>query len=440
MRRMANKINDKKIHTGILHEVDTFIYACNKIVNQISFFHLESNYSTSSQKCLGWYIGTLFYANGGRVDFAADKVERDWSLARWWNVLCPGVEGETRGGFTAIRIPRGSKTAPCMLPTSPRLASNNYRAILFILMPRIAGVSSFRFFHQRYVTAVRPFSFPATDPVRLHAIRSGSVRSDPRALAATIESVLRHGGRFFCASFAQNLVSIPSRKRGEGRQLSSGEPRRRLNAIPYDGSYSAPFLPLPLDDAERRFHIGVKEHRPLRKSHYRRVRLRLSSPPFPLPPIFFLSFLLSPSTGAFLLLTGISSFFSHGSYSTGTSWDPRREIQGPGDRRVVTVIPQKDSDARLLSLTRFAFLFSSLSLSLLPSFRLRPHCIDTVSLRPRVSDRRVDFHEQIDRDETGTVSGVTIKRASKMRTRTLEKSSLSWTFSRVTIKIELAIS
>lgn len=28
-----------------------------------------------------------------KVDFAADRVQRDWSLARRWNVLCSGVEG-----------------------------------------------------------------------------------------------------------------------------------------------------------------------------------------------------------------------------------------------------------------------------------------------------------------------------------------------------------
>lgn len=93
-----------------------------------------------------------------------------------------------------------------------------------------------------------------------------------------------------------------------------------------------------------------------------------------------LSFLLSPSTGS----SSAPFFFSPGhhrsSLTVRTVPDLVRseERSDPGDRRVVTVIPQKDSDARLLSSTRLSFvpfLFPSLSLPL--SFLLRSHRIDT---------------------------------------------------------------
>lgn len=110
----------------------------------------------------------LFYINRRRVDFATDKIQRDWSLARRWNVLCPGVEG----GEAAIRIPRGSKAAPCMLLTSPRLALNNYRAILFILMPRIARAFRHSVFSINVMSRLygRPLS---RRPTRCDSTRSG---------------------------------------------------------------------------------------------------------------------------------------------------------------------------------------------------------------------------------------------------------------------------
>jgi len=94
------------------------------------------------------------------------------------------------------------------------------------------------------------------------------------------------------------------------------------------------------------------------------------------PESISLSFLLSPSTGF-----SSTPFFSPGhhrsSLTVRTVPDLVRseERSDSGDRRVVTVIPQKDSYARFLSSTRLSFvsfLFSSLSLLfLLPPFLSR---------------------------------------------------------------------
>lgn len=164
--------------------------------------------------------------------------------------------------------------------------------------------------------------------------------------------------------------------------------------------------------------------------------VRLSSPRFhpalrPEPISFLSSFLLLPdpnhrhlSSSHRDIVVLLSRFVQYR-----TSVRSEERSGDPGDRRVVTVIPQK----RFRTLAFFpqrgypspsSFFPSPALLFRLPFYVLiastRP-----VSLRPRVSDGRVDFHEQIDRDETGTVSGVTIKRASTMRTQILEKSSLS---------------
>lgn len=119
-----------------------------------------------------------------------------------------------------------------------------------------------------------------------------------------------------------------------------------------------------------------------------------------------LSFLLSPSTGSSSTPFFFSPGYHRSSLTVCTVPDLVRseERSDPGDRRVVTVIPQKDSDARLLSSMRLSSSRSFPHFSPL-SFCVLIALIRTVSLRPRVSDGRVDFHEQIDRDETGTVSG-----------------------------------
>lgn len=106
-----------------------------------------------------------------------------------------------------------------------------------------------------------------------------------------------------------------------------------LMRSPMTGHIRGPlFAPRLVDDVGRRFHVGVKEHRPLRKSHYRDAFVsRLSSLRFhlalrPEPVSFFPPFSFHRILhGSFLLLTGISSFFSHGSYSTGPR-EIRREI------------------------------------------------------------------------------------------------------------------
>lgn len=106
-----------------------------------------------------------------------------------WNVPCPcrGVEGETRGGKAAIRIPRGSKAAPCMLPTIPSPSRARVeqlpRNIIYIDAPHRARVSSFHFFHRSVMSrlgtaAAGPFPFPASssdslrDPVRFGPVWS----------------------------------------------------------------------------------------------------------------------------------------------------------------------------------------------------------------------------------------------------------------------------
>lgn len=267
------------------------------------------------------------------------------------------------------------------------------RNIIYIDAPHCARVSSFRFFHQHYVTAVPPFSFPATDPVRLYLVRFGPVQSACPcckergciARRALLLHVLRAkpGEHSFAEEAKVANYRVASREGG-------------LMQSPMTGHIQFPFLLLPVDDARRRFHVGVKEHRPLRKSHYQRVRLRLSSPHF--HPVFSVlklspSLLLSASTGS----SSASFFFSSGHHRSSLTIRTvpnlvrSEERSDPGDRRVVTVIPQKDSNARLLSstwLSSILFLFPSLSFSfpLRLSFCFLIALIRTVSLCPRISD------------------------------------------------------
>jgi len=105
-------------------------------------------------------------------------------------------------GEAAMRIPRGSNAGTLHVRTDgPPPRAEQLPAILFILMSRI--VSSFRFFRRVGCTAaLRPSSLSAV----LGLVATRSARG-------AIELHGQRGGRFFCASFAQNLVSIPSRKR-----------------------------------------------------------------------------------------------------------------------------------------------------------------------------------------------------------------------------------
>lgn len=200
------------------------------------------------------------------------------------------------------------------------------RNIIYIDAPHRARVSSFRFFHQRYVTAVRPaVLFPGDRP------DPGPARSGP------VRAPLRHDLGGYIAARRALLLRVLRAKPGEhsfaeeakvaNYRVASRE--GGLMRSPMTGHIRPPFCSCRWTMARRRFHVGVKEHRPLRKSHYRRARLRLSSPrlhpalrPEPIslfPPLSFYRILL----GSFLFLTGTSSFFSHGSYSTGS-----REIRG----------------------------------------------------------------------------------------------------------------
>lgn len=248
-----------------------------------------------------------------------------------------------------IRIPCNSKAAPCILASpSPRV--EQLPAILFISRSRIPFLPS------RYVTAVGTIRsrFPGRPVSRLDAIRSG-----PRWWRK---------GRFFCASFAQNLGehSFAEEAKVEANYREASR-EGGLMRSPMTGHICSP-SPAPFLLPRRwRFHVGVKEHRPLRKFYHRYARLRPS--PLPSSPSFLSISLLSDSPGSFLLSIGTSSFFSHGPVQYGTSWDPKRSERWPS--AVVTVIPQKDSDARLpcsrLSslASESALLFLSLSCSLL---------------------------------------------------------------------------
>lgn len=208
-------------------------------------------------------------------------------------------------------------------------------------MSRIArGVSSFRFFHPALCHGWYGRSL-SRRPTRCDSRRSGPVRSGPQALADRADRVYV-ATRRASASFAR-----PSRKtwwaflrgRGEGRQLSSGEPRRRLNAIPYDGSYSGRlFAPALLDDdstlaskSTDRCVNPTTDARSSPSSHLLvSTRLLVSWTSC----LLLSTFLLLPDLPRLVSfsLTGISSFFSHGSYNTG----PRKrseERSDPGDRR-----------------------------------------------------------------------------------------------------------
>lgn len=205
-----------------------------------------------------------------------------------------------------------------MLP-SPR--AEQLSAILFISMSRIAfrhSVSSVALCHGRGTG--RRSRFPAR-PVSL-----GTTRSDPVRSA-------RRGGRFFCASFAQNLGehSFAEEAKVEANYRVASREGGLMLAIPYDGSYSVPPSPLfapAVDDVGRRLHVGVKEYRPLRKFYHRYVRLCLLLSLCLLvsircPRAFVLKLSLSLFyrilLGSLLLSIGASSFFSHGSVQYGTS-------------------------------------------------------------------------------------------------------------------------
>lgn len=283
-------------------------------------------------------IGTLFYANRRRVDFAADKVQRDRSLVRRWNVLCPEVEGETRGGEAAIRIPRGSKAAPCMLQTSPRLALNNYRAILFILMSCIAR--AFRHSVSSINVMSRLYGPLSRRPTWCSSTRSGL---GPVLLLRVLRA--KPGEHSFAEEAKVANYRVASREGG-------------LMRSPMTGHIRPPFCScrwtMPGDDSTLASKSTDRCVNPTTDAFVSVSHLLVSTRLSVLN--LSLSFLLSPSTGSSSTPFFFSPGYHRSSLTVRTVPDLVRseERSDPGDRRVVTVIPQKDSDARLLSSMRLS--------------------------------------------------------------------------------------
>lgn len=165
----------------------------------------------------------------------------------------------------------------------------------------------------------------------LGSTRSDPVRSTMTARRALLLRVLRAkpGWAFL-------------RGRGEGRgQLSWGEPRRRLNAIPYDGSYSVslPLLlfapaPLTIPRWRQRADRCVNSTTDTLVFVFLFLSLRLLVS-IRRPRVFVLELSLhltyigfSSAPFFFLLSIGTPSFFSHGPVQYGTSWDPKRDQRG----------------------------------------------------------------------------------------------------------------
>lgn len=191
------------------------------------------------------------------------------------------ADGETRPQFG---IPRGSKAAPCMLP-SPR--AEQLPAILFISMSRGIAFRHSVSSPSRYVTAVL-VSRPERDRC-LSTIRSGP----PRGSSARPSRKTWGEHSFAEEAKVEANYRVASREGGLMRSSMTGH--IRCPPLP-------PFLLLPLTMS------GVKEHRPLRKFYHRYVRLSVSlslslrSPvSIRSPRAFSISFLPDSLRGSFLL-------------------------------------------------------------------------------------------------------------------------------------------
>jgi len=270
-----------------------------------------------------------------------------------------------------------------MLPTSPRLALNNYRAILFLLMhcPHCARVSSFRFFHQHYVTAVRPFSFEATDP-ECDSTRFGPVQSACPCCKnrgcivrrALLLHVLRAkpGEHSFAEEAKVANYRVASREGGLMRSPMTGH---------IQSSFCSYLWTMPGDDSTLASKSTDRCVNPTTDAFVFVSHLLISTRFSVLKLSLF--FLLSPSTGSSSALFFFSSGHHRSSLTIRTVPNLVRseERSDPGDRRV------RNSSKRFPMLVFFpqrgyppvsSFFLPSLSFFFLIAL------IRTVSLRPRV--------------------------------------------------------